>query len=201
VTLSFFGKFILPTFSKNNSNKIGKEIDVVGTHSLRKQDCTGWDGAVADEPIDATVDAETIFCVRVDNGGSRYEMMIGFTSIDHFDFWKCFAGQGASGSREIVVILSVRNDGAKREIRFLCDGKESEVKDVSETLKGDFLYPAVGLGNRRQQITTIPFNQINLQRNSELLIHFQLGMIFLQQREILLRELKEKMQLELLADL
>ena len=63
-------------------------------------------------------------------------------------------------AREIIVILTISNNGKKKLIRFLRDGNDSMISDVSEYLKGDRLFPAVVLSERNQQITTIPIDQI-----------------------------------------
>jgi hypothetical protein len=66
----------------------------------------------------------------------------------------------SSKATEIIVILTISNNGTKKEIRFLCDGKESKSTDVSEYLIGDFLFPAICLADVNQQVTTIPIDQI-----------------------------------------
>jgi hypothetical protein len=63
-------------------------------------------------------------------------------------------------AKEIIVILTISNNGKKKEIRFLCDGQESKSSDVSEHLEGDLLFPAIVLGHKNEQITTIPLNEI-----------------------------------------
>jgi hypothetical protein len=63
-------------------------------------------------------------------------------------------------AKEVIVILTVSNNGKTKEIRFLCDGKETKSTDVSKFLKGDFVFPAICLGSKNQQITTIPIDQI-----------------------------------------
>ncbi len=63
-------------------------------------------------------------------------------------------------SKEIIVILETRNNGKNKEIRFLCDGNKTKSSDVSEYLKGDLLFPAICLGSEKQQVTTIPIDQI-----------------------------------------
>jgi hypothetical protein len=65
--------------------------------------------------------------------------------------------------KEVIVILAISTGffgGKKKEIRFLCDGHESKSRDVSEFLKGDFLFPAISLYFRGEQVTTIPIDQI-----------------------------------------
>jgi hypothetical protein len=66
----------------------------------------------------------------------------------------------SKNATEIIVILTISNNGKKKEIRFLCDGKETQSSDVSEILKGDFLFAAICLQYENQQITTIPIDQI-----------------------------------------
>ncbi len=63
-------------------------------------------------------------------------------------------------AKEVIVILTISNDGKKKEIRFLCDGKESKSSDVSEYLNGDVLFPAISMLFVNQQITTIPIDEI-----------------------------------------
>jgi hypothetical protein len=65
----------------------------------------------------------------------------------------------SSKSTEIIVILTISNNGTKKEIRFLCDGKESKTSDVSKFLKEDRLFPAICLYLVGQQVTTIPVEQ------------------------------------------
>jgi hypothetical protein len=70
-------------------------------------------------------------------------------------------------AKEIIVILTISNNGAKKEIQFLCDGTESESTDVSEILKGDFFFPVIVFYFRDQQVTTIPIdNRSNQNSNS-----------------------------------
>jgi hypothetical protein len=110
-------------------------------------------------------------------------------------------------AKEIIVILTISNNGTKKEIRFLCDGKESVSSDVSEVFNGDFLFPTIVLGDENQQVTTIPFDQIKtrtpeierliFESEREQQCRFQLEeltRIFLQQHRILLRGLKEGMR-------
>ncbi len=65
-------------------------------------------------------------------------------------------------AKEIIVILTISNNGTKKEIRFLVDGHETKSTDVSEHLQGDFLFPAICLYIHNQQFTTIPIDQIEI---------------------------------------
>ncbi len=65
-------------------------------------------------------------------------------------------------AKELIVILTISNNGAKKEIRFLCDGKESKSSDVTAILKGDRLFPAICMGGANRQVTTIPIDQIKI---------------------------------------
>jgi hypothetical protein len=180
--------FILPPFSKNTPGKIGRGIEVSEKNTLIMNDNV-WRFAIAAEPIDAKVDGKKLFCVRVDNAVDSY-IMIGFTPKETFvsDEMAFFGNDGFTGAgmnlydgslfypddkchnvidreisrkaKEIIVILTVNNNGKKKEIQFLCDGKESKSSDVSEHLKRDRLFPAFILGNITQQVTTIPIDQI-----------------------------------------
>ena len=164
-----------PSFSQGTPNKIGNGIQVSGKNTLIKADADDSRAAIADEPIDAKIDGKTIFCVRVDNGGKEPRIVIGFTPMDTFDWynegflgWNGFSGCGlhlcdgdlcytvnkshkiidekiSEKAKEIIVILTISNNGKKKEIRFLCDGKESKTEDVSEHLKGNRLFPAICL--------------------------------------------------------
>jgi hypothetical protein len=178
-----------PSFSKNTPNKIANGIEVSGKNTLIMTGYYSWRNAIADEPIDARVDGKKMFCVRVDNAGDSF-MMFGFTPMETFDSnnyasfgWNGFTGCGVSSgtgnlnyplrkyhniidnkisqkAKEIFVILTISNNGTKKEIRFLCDGKESKSTDVSEHLEGDFLFAAMCLFDKNQQITTIPIDEI-----------------------------------------
>ncbi len=114
--------------------------------------------------------------------------MIGFTPLQTFDSNAFFGNNGFTGcgicladgnlwysvdkhhkiidfkisqkAKEIIVILTISNNGTKKEIRFLVDGNESKSSDVSKSLKGDRLFPAIILYQQNQQITTIPIDEI-----------------------------------------
>jgi hypothetical protein len=179
-----------PSFSKNSPNKIGKGINVSGKNTLIKTEMIFWRVAIADDPIDAKIDGKKMFCVRVDNSSRYPYIMIGFTPMETFDSKKdaYFGDNGLTGAglsldfgslsypvendhniidkeisfsaKEIIVILTISNNGTKKEIRFLCDGKQSKSSDVSEILKEDFLFPAICLGNIYLEVTTIPIDEI-----------------------------------------
>jgi hypothetical protein len=230
-----------PSFSENTPNKIGNGINVSGRHTLIKSD-SSVRVAIADEPIDATVDGKKMFCVRVDNSGSNSYMMIGFTPMETFDSTKdaFFGGYGFTGcglslssgnlshagrenniiddeisekAKEIIVILTISDNGTKKEIQFLYDGVQSKSSDVSEILNGDRLFPAICLREKNQQITTIPIDQIKT-RTPEIdnLIHenpclrfslnalpqvLELQHFLLQQAEIQIRAVTAKMKFEM----
>jgi hypothetical protein len=177
-------------FAKDTPNKISTSIDVSGKNTLIKREDNGFRVAIADEPIDVKVDGKKMFCVRVDDAGKYAQMMFGFTPDETFDSekqanfgYKDFGGCGiylfegqlfypvskvhniidgkiSQNAKEIISILTISNNGKKKEIRFLCDGKETTTSDVSEGLKGDFLFPAICLGEMNQQVTAIQIDQI-----------------------------------------
>ena len=179
-----------PPFSQNTPNKIGKGIEVSGKNTLIKTDDDSFRVAIADELIDAKVDGKKMFCVHVENAGVTSYMMFGVTPMETFDSTKeayfgskDFTGCGMrlySGglfypvekyhdiidgkithkATEFIVILTISNNGEKKEIRFLCDGNESKSSDVSEHLKGYVLFPAICLWDKDQQITTISIDEI-----------------------------------------
>jgi hypothetical protein len=244
------------SFSKNTPNKVGHSINVSGRNTLIINN-DGWRAAIADEPIDAKIDGKKMFSVRVDNARPDSGVMIGFTPMETFDSteegylgWKGFTGAGmnlAGGdlwypidkyhniidkeiskkAREIIVILTISNNGKKKEIRFLCDGKESQSSDVSKHLEGDRLFGTICLFNKHDQVTTISIDQIKtrtpeidklvneqkgfpflrfvsvsdffLQKCPLLQQHEEFGRKFLQQREILFRGLMARMKLEIEA--
>jgi hypothetical protein len=183
-------KTSVPPFSKDTPNKVGDSINVSGKNTLTKTEDNVWHAAISDEPIDAKVDGKEMFCVRVENAGEDSMMMIGLTPMETFDSSKnaYFGGSDFTGcglnfydgslwypvdnnesiidqgicekATEIIIILTISNNGKKKEIRFLFDGKESKSFDVSEYLKEDLLFPTIILGNPKQQLTTIPIDQI-----------------------------------------
>jgi hypothetical protein len=142
---------------------------------IKTKDHWTWSVAIADEPINAKIDGKKMFCVRVENPGPNSMMTIGFTPLETFDstMEAYFGRNGFTGcgislssgnlcypvynghniiddkisdkSKEIIVILTISNNGKKKEIRFLCDGNETKSSDVSKILKGDFLYPVIFL--------------------------------------------------------
>jgi hypothetical protein len=188
VFLKFGEKMSAPSFSTDAPNKIGNGIEVSGKNTLIMK-ADSYRVAIADEPIDAKVNGKKMFCVRVDNAVDSY-IMIGFTPMETFDSNKRayfgingFNGCGlhlytgdlyypimkahniidneiSSNAKEIIVILTISNNGKKKEIQFLCDGKESHSFDVSKFLKGDRVFPAICLSDKNQQVTTIPIDQI-----------------------------------------
>jgi hypothetical protein len=151
-----------------------------------------WNVAIADEPIDANSDGTKMFCFRVENAGLYSAVVFGFTPMETFDSTKqgFFGWNGLTGvgsdlrngdlwypvdaehdivylkisrrAKEIIVILEISNNGKKKEIRFVHDGKETITSDVSEHLKGDLLFPAICLWENNQQITIIPIDQIKI---------------------------------------
>ncbi len=179
-----------PSFPPNIPNKISTNTKVSGKNTLIKTEQTGWNWAIADEPIDAKVDGKQTFCVRVDNAGDYSHMMIGITPMETFDSNKSayfgyndFTGCGfrlvngylcypvnechniiddriSNKAKEIIVILTISYNGKNKEIRFLCDGHETKSSDASKHLNEDCLFPAICLGNENQQVTTIPIDQI-----------------------------------------
>jgi hypothetical protein len=243
-----------PPFFIDTPNKIGKGIKVSGKNTLIKTDGGNtYRGAITDKRIDAKVDGTIFFCIRIDNAGSDSAMMFGFTPMESFDSKKeaRFGTNGFTGcgidlysgnlyypctghniidkeickkSTEIIVILTISDNGTKKEIRFLVDGKKSKSTDVSEHLNGDRLFPAICLASENQQVTTIPIEQMKtrtpeidklvneqkgfpflrfvsvsdffLQKCPLLQQHEELGRKFLQQREILFRGLTARMKLE-----
>jgi hypothetical protein len=206
--------------------------------------------AIADEAIDAKTNGKKMLCVRVDNSGAYPNMLFGFTPTETFDSDRTayFGNNGFTGcgiylfsgnlcypfdkyqiiiaqeisyqAKEIIVILTISNNGKKKEIRFLVDGNESESSDVSEYLKEDCLFPAICLWDKNQQVTTIPIDQIktrtpeieNLikeyqeeQKDAErdrftlnvLRQVLELQHVFLQQAEIQIRAVMAKMKFEM----
>jgi hypothetical protein len=168
-------RFIVPTFNKSTPNKIGEEIDVSGKNTLIETENDCFRVAIAEESIDANVDGRHLFCARVENAGRYVGLEFGFNPLETFDSNESpfFANNGFRGcvvnlfsgslcypvaqcrdviddkisnkAKEIIVILTISNNGKKKEIRFLFDGKESKSTDVSKFLNGDFLYPAICL--------------------------------------------------------
>ncbi len=111
----------------------------------------------------------------------------------------------SKNAKEIIAVLSISNNGAKKEIRFLCDGYETQSSDVSEHLQGDLVFPVICLYAANQQVTTIPIDQIKT-RTPEIerliLVHHylpqrdELERTILHQHQILVRELKELLKFE-----
>ncbi len=180
------------SFSKNIPDKIGNGIEVSGKNTLIDQEDDGLSRvAIADEPIDAKIDGKKFFCVRIDNAEDS-DMKLGFTPMETFDSKQdgFFGNNGFTGcgirldrgnacypvnksfnvidkeiskkATEIIVILTISNNGKKREICFLCDGVESKSTDASEYLKGDVLFPAICFSTFGQKTTTIPIDEIKI---------------------------------------
>ncbi len=152
-----------PSFSPNIPNKISTDTKVSGKNTLIKTIQENWSFAIADELIDAKVDGKKMFCIRVDNAGTAPAMMIGFTPMETFNSSKnaYFGFNGFNGcgiylhngdlyypldkhhnitdkeicqkAKEIIVILTISNNGKKKEIRFLCDGNQSQSFDAFYT--------------------------------------------------------------------
>ncbi len=202
-------EFLFPvSFSKNVPDKISSKINVQEKKTLLNLDTTNWWRiAIADEPIDAKVDGQKSYCVRIDNAGDKTDLAIGFTPMETFASFEkgTFGLSGFTGcgclletgnlqipfqnsdgqkgqknlnivdkeiskkAREIIVILTVSENGTKKEIRFLCDGVETKSTDVSEHLKEDFLYPAIVLSEKKSTSHNNPdrSNQNSNSRNRE----------------------------------
>jgi hypothetical protein len=177
-----------PSFSKKTPNKISKFISVSGKNILIKTDDDCHRVAIADEPIDAKIDGKKFFCVRIENEDES-RIMLGFTPKETFDSkkvahfgWNGFTGCGISlysgnlsypgsdwhniidrtisrNAKEIIVILTISNNGTKKEIQVLCDGIKTESTDVSRILKGDFLFPAISLFWKGQSLRCIQYTR------------------------------------------
>jgi hypothetical protein len=139
-------EFLPGSFSMNTPNKIGDGIDVPAANSLKRTlDGTRYRVAIANEAIDAKIDAKKVLCLRVDNLIDA-RIHIGFTLTETFDSnaegyfgLENFTGAGlnlSSGNltfpiqntskimnedlsktaKEIIVILTISNNGAKKEV-------------------------------------------------------------------------------------
>ncbi len=249
-------------FSKDTPDKIVNGIDVSGKNTLISTTAAyniAIADEPIDAKVDGK---KMFCVRVDENAGSHAIMMIGFTPRETFHSTKeaFFGYHGFTGcgiflftgdlrypvdkhhniinneisdkAKEVIVILTISNNGKKKEIRFLCDGHESKSKDVSKHLEGDFLFPAIVLGSRGQQVTTIPLDQLKtrtpeieelikeyqqqqqrgcpllqfvsisdffLQKYPLLQQHEELGIAFLQQREVLFRGLMARMKLEIEA--
>ena len=117
-------------------------------------------------------------------------------------------------TKEVVVILEISNNGAKKEIRFLCDGKESKTENVTQYLKGDRLFAAISLVGKDQRIVTIPIDQLKT-RTPEIndLVKeyqqqrfisnfvpqvFEYQRVLLQQHEVQIRAMMTKMKFDMM---
>jgi hypothetical protein len=63
-------------------------------------------------------------------------------------------------AEEIIVILTISNNGARREIQFIVDGTSSQSLDVTQHLVGAFVYPATCLCYVTDQVTVTPLDQL-----------------------------------------
>jgi hypothetical protein len=66
----------------------------------------------------------------------------------------------SNDAKEIVVVLTISEMGAKRMIQFIVDGTPTRPEDVSENLEGEVLRFAICLYQSQQQVTTIPIDQV-----------------------------------------
>jgi hypothetical protein len=178
-----------PSFSENIPNKIGHSIKVSGKRTLIPSEYRQR-VAIADEPFDTKVDGKKMFCVRVDNTESSTYIMMGFTPMETFDSnssayfgFSLFLGVGINSNsghlqypvsndhsiidteisqkaKEIVAILTVSENRRRKDLRFLCDGKESKSTDVSEYLKGDRCFAAICVSSPTRYVTAISIDQI-----------------------------------------
>jgi hypothetical protein len=169
-------------------NKIMRGIAVYEKKTLYNNEadssngtCWGW--AIADDPFVAKVDGKKFFCVQVVTAPNEDAMMmIGLTKTRTFESSKhgCFTvcalclfdgtlvgkqqriidRKISNNAKEIITILTIGNNGTKKEIRFLVDGVETKSTDVSEILDEDYLYPALSIAERNQTITTISIDEI-----------------------------------------
>jgi hypothetical protein len=78
--------FILVSFNSTIPDKIGNGINVINPNKLRKMNegYMMWRFAIAEHDVDATVDGEKIFCVRLDDSQDGM-LMIGFMPQETFD--------------------------------------------------------------------------------------------------------------------
>jgi hypothetical protein len=170
--------------------KLGIGIDLWSPHNLEKMN-SGWRPAIADDPIDAGVDGKKIFCVQIQKMVEA-EMMFGFTPTHRIDEWAtlCLGTAGLPGvglflyngtlcypfdqqkviidrnvsqkAKEVITILTVSNNGKKKEIQFIVNGVESKSTDVSQYLKENRLFPTLCLSFRPDRVLTIPIDQVKI---------------------------------------
>jgi hypothetical protein len=231
-----------PFFSKNTPNKIGNGIEVSGRNTLiktndgwraaiadesfdtrvngKKMFCVRVDNAgmhrqmmVGFTPME-TFDSNKSAHFG-DNGFTGCGMFLRNGFLLHHPvskFRNIMDDKISKKAKEIIVILTISNNGKKKEIRFLCDGKESQSSDVSEYLKEDFLFPAICLSDENDQVATISIDEIKTRTPEiEKLINenpglrfslnalrqnLELQRVLLQQAEVQIRAVIAKMKFE-----
>src|SRR3989338_1421953 len=108
-------------------------------------------------------------------GGSPGLLMNG---ICLFDNGKLYGGNGVDdinwsqhyldeniteNAKEVITILTIKTNGAQKEIQFIVDGNEGAVHQCQKKHfenGADEIFPVVSLRQKDQQLEFIPFNQV-----------------------------------------
>ena len=175
--------FLVPDFDKNVPNKIYQEIEVKSknTLSLKSRE---WTSVIASNGFPSKKDGVYVYVTRIDESENGV-LTLGFTDSATYDSMTdvfpdgtslyCSGGFRFPGridylpeditaeAKEIISILIISNDGAKKEVQWIVDGNEGPVHDCT-TEKNGFgngreIFPCVSFASAGQ-VTTIPFDQV-----------------------------------------
>src|SRR3989338_2100903 len=186
--------FLVSDFDDKMPNKINNNVSVESKNSLSVTSAPLPLPAIATNGFPLNKDGVYVYVTRIDNIGSGHLFVgftdkatydstksgapgdewagHGFSGTSLF----CFYGKRYPGrvhyldrnitadSKEIISILTISNNGTKKEVQWIVDGNEGPVQDCMNDKKGfgngDEIFPCLSLRSDDQQVTTIPFDQV-----------------------------------------
>src|SRR3989338_8285931 len=181
--------FLVPDFDNSIPNKINQDVEVKSKNKLSTSS-DGWHSAIATNGFSSKKDGAYVYVTRVDDIGDGY-LMVGFTDTATYDSTQggtpgdefsgtslyCYWGTRypdeeveylpsdiTCQASEVISILIISNNGAKKEVQWIVDGEEGPVVDCTNEKNGlgngKEIFPSVSFAYAGQQVTMIPFDQV-----------------------------------------
>lgn len=179
--------FILPVFDSSVPNKLNYKIEVKSPQRLNFPGGL-WATAIPTNGFPSTQDGRYVVLIKI-HGIANAQLMLGFTCTANFESKdSCYAGyNGMTGAvldcsdgtrlpstvnylpkevtekaQEIVAIMIISNNGAKKELQFSVDGHDGAPIDCTRFFKNDhpIIFPCVSFGCSDQNVEYLPFDRV-----------------------------------------
>src|SRR3989338_1629715 len=151
--------FLVPDFNKNIPNKINQNVEVKSKNILSIKEAPEYHSAIATNGFPPKKDGVFVYVTRINNIGNG-DVMVGFTDMATYDSTEegfpgeelsgtsfyCWGGKRYPGgadylprnikAEEIISVLTISNNGAKKEVQWIVDGNEGPVRDCTKDKDG-----------------------------------------------------------------